>query len=805
MYSYTKNLRLAFIEYFICVFVHVAYAYFSFGQRTAVWAALGFVPFLIALIAAWISKSEKLVIRFFYISVIVSSCYLGNLLGTISMMVLIFSITAILVAMFIRPKLLIEYVLLTIGVLIILPLFRYSMIQGMMAVELYLTYVIVYAVGTISLLFLVNDALKYRILMEEMTDEASRAVEVKSNFLANMSHEIRTPMNGIIGMAEMAIRGNIPKEEKEYLYQIRASGNSLLSIINDILDFSKIESGKLEIIEAEYSTMELINEITNIMNARIGNKNVELIVEVDPNIPRQLYGDDIRIRQVILNLANNAIKFTREGAVTLVLNSYRTQDGVDLYVAVEDTGIGIRKEDIEKLFESFQQVDTKRNRHMEGSGLGLAISRQLIQLMGGELMVESIYEKGSEFHFMIHQKVAQEAPAAAINNLRTMKVIGFFYNPYVKESFHNLMSRMTVTYKECNRIEQLINLLQADYTHVVIEQECFTEKVQSLLIDRSDIECILVTNLLHMAEEESWYKVLKKPLYCLNVIAAFNHEDVVEKIYRKDEFFVPFVAPSARVLVVDDNTVNLRVAKGLLAPFQVTVDLCTNGWEALKLVEANYYDMIFMDHMMPEMDGIEVTHHIREKGGKYFEQIPIIAFTANVINGVIETFLEAGMDDFMAKPIEVADIETKLKKWLPEEKISLVQELRLFEIQEDGYEEWDDRELGIEGIDSAKAIEMLGDRELYLDTLAEYYELIPEKYDKLLQFEVEENLHSYTIEVHGLKGISNMIGAFELGELADKLEKFGRLGDMASIHKYNGDLLKKFKNLQKNLSPYTKN
>lgn len=805
MYSYKKKLRLGFIEYFICTFAHIVYAYFVFDLETALYGCLGIVPLIITLVMSWIFKSEKLLLRLFYISVMITGFYLGNLLGTISMMVLCFGVTAILLAMFIRLHILVEYIALTIILLIIFPIIRYSMILDRMAMELYFACVVIYAVGMLILNFLLRDALNYQKLMKEMADEAAKAVEVKANFLANMSHEIRTPMNGIIGMAEMAIRGNIPQEEKEYLYQIRASGNSLLSIINDILDFTKMESGKLEIIEAEYNSMELINEIANIIHARIGNKNVELIIEVDPNIPRKLYGDDLRIRQVILNLANNAVKFTKEGAVTLVINSYRTKDGVDLYVAVEDTGIGIRKKDMEKLFESFQQVDTKRNRHMEGSGLGLTISRQLIRLMGGELMVESEYEKGSEFHFMVPQKIVEEAPVAVIQNPNAIQVLGFFYNSYVKEGFRHLMSRMSVTYKECNRIEQLINLLPGDYTHIVIEQECFTEKVQGMLVNKKDIECILVTNLLHMAEEESWFKVLKKPLYCQNVVAIFNHEDIEEKNYRKDEFNAPFVAPTARVLIVDDNTVNLKVARGLMSPFQVMVDTCTNGWEALKLVEANYYDLIFMDHMMPEMDGIEVTHHIREKDGTYFAQVPIIAFTANVINGVLDMFLEAGMNDFMSKPIEVTDIEMKLRKWLPKKKVSPVRQLQFLELQKDGYEDWDEWELGIEGIDSVRAIEMLGDKDLYLDTLAEYCEQIPEKYDKLLQFEVEEKLHSYTIEVHGLKGISNMIGAFELGILADRLETFGRHGDMASIHKYNGDLLKMYKSFEKKLSQYKKN
>lgn len=802
MLPFKKTMQLCLFEYFLCIFIHVFYGFCEYGIQMAGLLCVGFIPLLILELVFAKAKKESVVIRCFYISVIASTCFIGYFIGTVSMFILIFMGTAVLVAMFIIPTMFIEYIAITMCVLFMLPFLLPDIVNRAVGFSLYFLYVAIYGLGNVSLWMLVRGAENYRKVMEEKTEEAAKAVEVKSNFLANMSHEIRTPMNAIIGMAEMALRGKLPKEEKEYLYQIRASGNSLLSIINDILDFSKIESGRLELVEAEYEIMSLVNDVASILNTRIGNKNMELIIEVDPSIPRVLCGDDLRLKQVILNLGSNAVKFTREGAVTLRINYYKTDEGIDLYVCVKDTGIGIRKEDMDKLFDSFQQVDTKRNRKVEGSGLGLAISKQMIELMGGQLMVESEYERGSEFHFMIPQKVLDDSPSAGIKENGILRVLGFFYNPYVKSAFYNLMAQLGIQYKECNRIEQLMNQLPNQYHYVFVEQECFTEKVQEMIKNTPASSCVLVSNLAHVAEGVNWFQVLKKPLYCLNVVALFNHEEVEKNLYHDKEFTSQFVAPKARILIVDDNAINLKVTKGLLEPFRMTVDLCTNGWDAVRLVKLNKYDLIFMDHMMPEVDGIEATHMIRNLDGEYYKNLPVIAFTANAVAGVKEQFLTEGLNDFIAKPIELVDVSQKLKKWLPKEKIMLLEEAKALEEREIAKAEQENWNLGIADVDSCGAIEKLGDKELYLETLSDYYDTIDEKYGKLLAYEEEENLRAYTIEVHGLKGISKMIGATRLAEMAEQLEKYGKLGDITSIHIYNPLLLEYYMELKKRLEPY---
>ncbi len=258
-----------------------------------------------------------------------------------------------------------------------------------------------------------------------------RAANLKSDFLANMSHEIRTPMNAVIGMAEMALREELPPLAREYVNLIISSGKTLLTIINDILDFSKIESGKMDIIEEEYEPMSILHDITTMITTRIGDKDIELLIDLDPQLPNKLYGDSIRIKQVIVNLANNAVKFTKAGKVEVRVSfEKKSADLIDLHIAVEDTGIGIKKAELEQLFQSFHQLDSKRNRNIEGTGLGLAISKRLVTLMHGSIRVESEYEAGSTFSFSLPQKILEERPCISLREKGSV-VWGLMANQYV--------------------------------------------------------------------------------------------------------------------------------------------------------------------------------------------------------------------------------------------------------------------------------------------------------------------------------------------------------------------------------------
>lgn len=396
--------------------------------------------------------------------------------------------------------------------------------------------------------------------MEKLMHQAEASNEAKSIFLANMSHEIRTPMNAICGMTDMLLDENLSEQGREYASTIKTSGEGLLSIINDILDFSKIESGKMPIIPEEYYFSSMIHDVMSMMEMRVKGKPVEVIAKVSDSVPRKLYGDIGRVKQVIINIMGNATKFTHEGSITLMVSWQQEEsDAGRLIVSVSDTGIGIREEDMDKLFRSFEQADMKKNRGIEGTGLGLSISKLLVENMGGSIKVESEYGKGSTFTFDIRQKVVDAAPCEYSKN---------------------------------------------------------------------------------------------------------------KKVVEVKQFVIDFTAPEANVLVVDDNKVNLRVATGLLRKFGIVPDLVDNGQDSVDMIRRRaQYDLVFMDHMMPEVDGIEATKMIRAIGTPYTDKLPIVALSANAVKGMEDEFLVGGMDDFLPKPIDLEMLAVILKKWLPAELI----------------------------------------------------------------------------------------------------------------------------------------
>lgn len=535
--------------------------------------------------------------------------------------------------------------------------------------------------------------------LQELKDIADTANKAKSNFLANMSHEIRTPINTILGMDEIIIREATEKPIIGYAENIRDASTTLLSLVNDLLDFSKIECGKMEILPVEYEIANVLSEIINMIEIKVANKGLDFNAVVAEDIPYLLYGDDVRLRQIIINLLTNAVKYTKEGSVVLKVDWSEAGDSsINLIVSVTDTGIGIKEDDIDRLFVSFERIEERRNRNIEGTGLGLSITRQLLELMGTGLNVRSEYGVGSTFSFVLKQ------------GIRDRKPIGKFREKY-----------------------------------------------------------------------------------------AYSREK--HKKYR-----TTFVAPNARILVVDDNAMNISVVEGLLKSTQIKVDKASGGLEALDLCAENFYDLILMDHMMPNIDGIETLHRLKASEGPN-QDTPVIVLTANAVSGAKEMYEAEGFIDYMSKPIQGKPLEEKILEYLPDNRYVLVE---YDKVEQDIFSKlWKaianeiSAEYRFKHIDVPSAVESAeGNKETFRFLLQSFHDNASKnKKDILASYEAEDYTN-YTIYVHALKSTSKMIGALALSEKSRLLELAGKEGKIDYIKDSHEEVMELFDQVMEEITDY---
>lgn len=524
------------------------------------------------------------------------------------------------------------------------------------------------------------------LLIEQLQYEKERANaanQAKTTFIAHVSHEVRTPINAVIGMNEMILRETKDAKTYQYATDIALASHNLLSIINDVLDMSKMESGKLEIIPVKYELSKLVLEVTNMIRVRSDAKKLEFRVFVNPRLPSVLYGDDLRIRQILLNLLSNAVKYTHQGYISLWLDGKVIGDTVFLSCEVRDTGIGIKEDDLSKLYVAFERIEERRNRNIEGTGLGINITALLLKLMGSTLKVESIYGEGTRFYFEISQRVLDDEPVG------------------------------------------------------------------------------------------EW--------------------KVVAETLSKEDKTTTLQAPGAKILMVDDNDMNRKVFRSLLSQTGMEIVDVASGRECLEMVKEKEFQMIFLDHMMPDMDGIETLHALQQLEKNKSKHASMIMLTANAMQGIREQYEKEGFDGYLSKPILPDELEQLIRDYLPQSYRKVPES----DIRHEST-------LPTDKIHWEEAYKHLPTKEILQDTFYEFWKSIDKEADRIEQYacDVEDsnNLENYQIKVHALKSTAAMIGAMELSEKAKELEQAARNRDFARIRENNEDLLKEYREYKQILS-----
>ena len=650
---------------------------------------------------------------------------------------------------------------------------------------------------------------------QELEDEVSHLEEVNrrtENFLANVSHELRTPINAVIGITAVMLKKENSAEKRKDILSVQQAGQRLFGQIEDILDYTEIDTGRICVVEDNYMISSIVNDLVMGEHHPHKEHRPELILDVDAKLPSVLRGDGRKIKKILKHLIGNALKFTKTGGVYVHIYGLKKEYGINLFIRVSDTGEGISEENMSRIMERFYQSSEGDNRKAGGLGLGLSIVQGMVTAMEGFMQIHSEVGKGTTVEVSIPQKVVDETPGMVVENkenvcmacyLRPEKYKVAEVRNYYNDTICHLAAGLDLSMHRVFHLEELKKLTAIyQLTHLLIGGEEYEENPDFFEKLAVRTQVIVVAGDGFMSVEDSRILVLKKPFYSLPIINILNaQKDVQPQMWEN----MRMICPGVRVLVVDDEPMNLMVAQGILSDYRMAVETAESGSEAIERCEKEDFDLLFLDHMMPKMDGVETLHRIRKLLEETKRDITAIAFTANAVSGAREMFYREGFDEFISKPIETLELERVLRNVLPKTKLAYVSALKLK--QPSGIARREEQKMAPEMRQMDVPSDWLGRlRQGGVNTVAglqysredaAFYRQVVEKfmgdyeknYKKLSEFYREKDMENYRISVHALKSTSKMIGADVFSGKAKAAEDAAKNLDTVYLDTHHGALL----------------
>lgn len=656
----------------------------------------------------------------------------------------------------------------------------------------------------------INSKSKERHITEEKIIRLEDSNKRAEDFLTNMSHELRTPINAVTGITNTMLRTEDNAAKRKDILSIQMAGQRLFNQIEDILDFTEIDTGRIRISEDSYAISSLINDIISGNRIAEHDKNVELIIDIDASMPAMLTGDGRKIKKIIKHLIDNGLKFTKVGGVYVKIFAMSKDYGVNLCIKVSDTGIGMSDEELTRIKEKYYQNNSGTDRKTGGLGLGLSIVYGMVSAMEGFIQVESELGRGTTVSISIPQKVADYSSHMTIRNKENLFIACFlepekYVVPEVRKYYNDMISGLVngldIALRRISSIDELKQLIaKYQVTHLFVGKEEYLKYTSYLgQIDKST-EIVVVSDDELKFPAVRQFKLIKKPIYCLPVVNILNASatdtDNSQSGYMS--------CPGVKVLVVDDEPMNLMVAEGIFKGYKMSVKTARSGMEAIDICDKESFDIIFLDHMMPEMDGIETIKRLRKIHLDDDNPMTIVAFTANAVSGAREMFLDEGFDEFISKPIEDCELQRVLKKLLPKSSIVYTHDIHTDDVQDDNSvitqddasvsaEKSDMEKLGDIGIDTKSGLSYCsGDEQFYKELLIKYAKDAKAKHDDMEKFFEENDWENYCIQVHALKSTSKMIGQDRLSEMARLAEDAAKNVDADYIKVHHNEIMNEY-------------